>query len=76
MMDALAEQPLVLLGLGLMLSYGVSLWRNPWRACHWCGGHPKRRGWAFWWSRGLCRHCNGTGRKTRFGRKVYDYIAR
>lgn len=64
--------PVAVLVLALMISYVVSLSRNPWRPCRWCNGKPDRRGWFYFWSWGRCTHCNGEGRKLRFGRRVWD----
>lgn len=61
---------LVLSVLVLAGIYRLSVWRNPYRPCHWCGGKGKRHGVIFTWSRGYCAGCHGSGWRDRVGARV------
>jgi hypothetical protein len=65
---ALVLSTIVLAGL-----YRVSLWWNPVRNCHMCGGTKRHNpGLIFWWSRGQCFSCGGSGVRTRAGTKFVN----
>lgn len=64
---ALALSAIVLAGV-----YRASLWRNPHRLCHWCGGRGKRSGVLFTYSRGHCGGCSGSGWRQRVGTRVLN----
>ena len=46
----------------------------PWRACGWCDGGKKRNSSRKHWRE--CRHCAGSGRKPRIGRRVWTALSR
>ncbi|MGH4027181.1 MAG: hypothetical protein ACRDRV_21635 [Pseudonocardiaceae bacterium] len=46
----------------------------PWRACGWCDGGKKRNSSRKYWRE--CRHCAGSGRKPRIGRRVWTALSR
>lgn len=62
---------IAILVIAVVIGYIYSLHKNPWRKCHRCGGKPARSGWFFWWSRGACECCAGTGRHLRWGRRIF-----
>lgn len=47
-----------------VVGYRLSLWRNPFRACHMCSEKGKRRGY--------CGFCGGSGWKRRAGTRVLE----
>ena len=61
--------------LGVTVCYALGCWLWPFTSCHRCGGDGKRRspfggGKTF----GLCRRCDGTGRRVRIGRRIWNWI--
>lgn len=46
----------------------------PWRACAWCEGGKKRNSSRKYWRD--CRHCAGSGRRARIGRRVWTALSR
>lgn len=60
---------------GVTVSYAVGCWLWPFTRCPRCGGDGKRRspfskGKTF----GLCRRCDGTGRRLRWGRRFANKL--
>lgn len=46
----------------------------PWRACTWCDGGKRRDSSRQHWRD--CRHCAGSGRRPRIGRRVWTALSR
>ncbi|HEU0087591.1 MAG TPA: hypothetical protein VFQ77_08060 [Pseudonocardiaceae bacterium] len=64
----------VLLGLtGWLVWYLVACAAYPWRTCTWCDGGRKRSASRKHWRD--CRHCRGTGRRARAGRRLWRAIS-
>jgi hypothetical protein len=56
---------LVVAGLAVAVPYALACWLVPFGACARChAGDP------------LCRACDGTGRRVRFGRRLWTYLRR
>jgi hypothetical protein len=71
MTELLAAALLVLLCPVAVAAWAVSLYRSPYRSCHWCGGHGRLLGSSITLL-GRCWVCDGSGRKRRAGaRKVH-----
>lgn len=45
----------------------------PWRVCRWCDGGKKRSLSRRHWRD--CHHCAGTGKRARFGRRLWAAVA-
>jgi hypothetical protein len=45
-----------------LAAYGLACWQAPYGACRCRHNDP------------LCRHCNGTGRRVRIGRRLFNYL--
>lgn len=65
----------LLLALGAVLYYATSCLFWPYAKCWRCQGNAQRRAW---WGGGfgLCGTCDGTGRRLKFGRWIFNYINR
>jgi hypothetical protein len=50
--------------LALAVLYTLACWQAPYGTCHCHHTNP------------LCRHCNGTGRRVRIGRRLFTYLRR
>jgi hypothetical protein len=67
--------PLLVLLAVLTLGYALACWAFPFRNCFRCHGTGRIRSEArktFRW----CRWCSGTGGRLRFGRHVWNLLAR
>lgn len=62
---------LLLAAAGLLVSYAVSIRRNPWVKCRRCNGAPRRQGWFYTHAHGFCGKCGGSGQKPRWGSRVF-----
>ena len=60
--------------LVLVVGYGLACTFWPWTACSWCDGGKKRSPSGKAWR--TCRHCGGSGRKVRLGRKAWTFATR
>ncbi|GAA4554371.1 hypothetical protein [Pseudonocardia xishanensis] len=65
---------LILLALGVLIVYVAACAWWPYAACRRCSGSGKRRSptgkaWR------PCWRCEGTGRRVRFGRRIYELFA-
>jgi hypothetical protein len=50
------------LAAACLAAYGLACWQAPFGACRCRHTNP------------LCRHCNGTGRRVRIGRRLFNYL--
>jgi hypothetical protein len=57
-----AAAVLASLAAACLADYGLACWQAPFGACHCRHNDP------------LCRHCNGTGRRVRIGRRLFNYL--
>ena len=62
---------LVLLAVIFAAIYLLSVWFYPFAPCRVCRGTPKSAGWLFPRTFDLCRHCDGRGRRVRFGARLF-----
>lgn len=62
---------LLVVALILLGGYLLSVWINPFAPCRWCKGTPKTYGMIFTKAFDLCRHCEGRGRRMRFGARLF-----
>jgi hypothetical protein len=62
---------LVLVGLGLLVLWLLSLLLHPFRACSTCNGASKSYGALATRSFRLCGSCGGSGRQLRLGARVW-----
>ncbi|GAB3914626.1 hypothetical protein GCM10029964_126430 [Kibdelosporangium lantanae] len=66
---------LALLAVVATLGYSLSCAFFPYKSCRYCRGYGKFRS-SFLGGIRLCRACKGTGLRLRFGRRVYNALAR
>jgi len=52
------------LAAACLAAYGLACWQAPYGTCRCQHADP------------LCRHCNGTGRRVRIGRRAFNYLRR
>jgi hypothetical protein len=64
-----------LIALGLILYYPTSCAFWPYARCWRCKGDGK---FTAWWGKAfrLCGRCDGTGRRLRIGRRIYNHFHR
>jgi hypothetical protein len=51
--------------------YVFSLWAHPYTKCRACNGTRRHRGAIFFYASRTCRACRGSGRKLRFGARIF-----
>jgi hypothetical protein len=59
-----AAAVLASLAAACLAAYALACWQAPYGACRCRHNDP------------LCRHCNGTGRRVRIGRRLFNYLRR
>ncbi|GLY33555.1 hypothetical protein [Kineosporia sp. NBRC 101731] len=64
-----------LAALGYATYYLLACATFPFAACRRCHGSGKHHN-PFGAGHRLCRHCAGTGRRVRLGRRIYEYFSR
>ena len=62
---------LILVGVGLVVVYVVSLWLYPYESCPSCKGSSGKRMSSTGKAWGNCRHCEGSGKRFRLGRRIW-----
>ncbi|MDN5933895.1 MAG: hypothetical protein L0I24_22955, partial [Pseudonocardia sp.] len=62
---------LLVVALIALAVYLASVWFNPFAPCRRCKGSPKTYGVIFTKAFDLCRHCEGRGRRMRFGARLF-----
>jgi hypothetical protein len=62
---------LVLVGLGLLVLWLLSLLLHPFTTCSSCNGSPRSYGAVATRSFRMCGSCGGTGRQLRIGARVW-----
>jgi hypothetical protein len=65
---------LLLIALGFIGVYVLSLFLSPYVKCSRCQNKPKRRGFMFSYAHHVCPKCKGTGQQVRFGSRVLDTL--
>lgn len=66
--------PLAVFLLVALVSYIISLFLHPRRACWACRGTARHHGWLWAYGNRPCRNCGGTGRRPRWGTKFFSGI--
>ncbi|TQM38665.1 hypothetical protein [Pseudonocardia cypriaca] len=61
----------VIVGLGMLVAWAVSLLLHPYTACGSCKGTPRSYGSIATRSFRLCPSCSGTGRRLRLGARIW-----
>ena len=61
---------------GTACRLSVSLWQRPFVTCRRCNGTGRVSGTLFFWSRGFCMRCGGTGLCPRLGTLLLDALTR
>lgn len=59
---------------GYAACYTVACWLFPWANCRRCGGDGKLRNPLARHTFRLCARCDGTGRRVRIGRRIFEYL--
>lgn len=62
---------MLLVALGLLAVYLLSVWINPFAPCRRCKGSPRTHGSLFTKAYDVCRHCEGRGRRVRTAARLF-----
>ena len=62
---------MLLVALVLVVGYLLSVWIKPFAPCRWCKSNPRSYGVIFTKALDVCRHCEGRGRRVRFGARLF-----
>ncbi|MDN3240851.1 MULTISPECIES: hypothetical protein [Glycomyces] len=55
--------------LSWLIAYALVCWAHPFGRCWWCKADGRN-------AAGYCNACNGSGRRKRLGRRLYEAIRR
>jgi hypothetical protein len=61
------------LGLVWFVGYLLACWLWPYARCLWCKDTPGKRRSPSGKAWGDCRHCEGSGKRLRVGRRIWDF---